>query len=151
MLEQWEQINGKIFYQKGPVGSDIRVWIIALHFANCRVSSSFYDYKFVNHTKIANRFFSKENVIRLNYIFPLYILILFIYCILLSRDISIIPKIAPQNAKNTSQLLKNIKVSLRSAYLLRNEFQTIIRTIDWAIFPQFRPQCNAWLCFHNLL
>ena len=128
----------------GYQGSNYRI-------ALCRVNSSFYDYKFVNHTKIANLFFPKENVIRLNYIFPHYILILFIYCILLSREILLIPKIAPQNAKNTLQLLKNMEVSLRSAYLLRNEFHTIIRTIDWAIFPQFGPQCNAWLCFHNLL
>ena len=141
----------QIFCQKVPVSSDIRVRIIALHFANCRVNSSFYNYKFVNHTKIVNCFFSKENVIRLNYIFPHYILILLIYCILLSKEILLIPKIAPQNAKNTSQLLKNMKDLLRSAYLLRNEFQTVIRTIDWAIFPQFGPQCNLWFCFHNLL
>ena len=72
--------------------------------------------------KLRSSFFPKENLIRPNYIFPNHILILFIHCILLSREILHIPKITPPNGKSALQFLKNIfactrvKTSLRSAY-----------------------------------
>ena len=64
------------------------------------------DFKVVNHTKITKHFFPKENLICPDCIFPLYILSLFIHCILLSREILLIPKIIPQNTKSASQFFK---------------------------------------------
>lgn len=74
-------------------------------------------------------FFPKENPIH-----PHYIHILSTHCILLSKAIMLVPKIAPQNGKNASQFLKGtfscsrLKDSLRLAYLLQNKFQTLICT-----------------------
>ena len=48
-------------------------------------------------------FFPKEILIRANYIFPHYILISFIHCILLSEGILLIPNITPQNTKNAQK------------------------------------------------
>ena len=70
------------------------------------MNCSYYECKVVNHMKIGQQFFPKENLIRPNYIFPHYILILFIHCILLSKEILLIPTITTKNAKNASQFLK---------------------------------------------
>ena len=61
-------------------------------------------------------------------LYPNYIHILFIHCILLSKGVLLILKITLQNTKNASQFLKKtldfseLKASLHSAYLLRSEF-----------------------------
>ena len=81
-------------------------------------------------------FFPKGNLIHLPYIFPHYIHILLIHCILLSKEIVFISKITLQNEKDASQFLKKtsacggLKFSLRSAYLLQSEFQKIIYIIQ---------------------
>ena len=94
-------------------------------------------------------FFPKENLNRPNYIFPHHILILFIHCILLSREILHIPKITPPNGKNALRFLKNIfactrvKTSLRSAYLLQSEFRMIMGTLnvrDMVTFSAWYPR-----------
>ena len=50
----------------------IRVGIIALHFANCEVNSSYFDCKIVNHTNVKH-FFPLENLICPHFIFSHYI------------------------------------------------------------------------------
>ena len=81
--------------------------------------------------KIAKQFFPKENLIRPNYIFPYYILNLFIYCMLLSKEILL----SKEKCKKCLAILKNnftcggVKAWLRLAYLLWSEFQTIIPTL----------------------
>ena len=85
----------------------VRVRIIASSFTNCEVNSTFVIVKLYIILKLQSSFFSKENLIRPNYIFPRYILILFINCILLSKEeIVFIPNITAQNAKSASQFLK---------------------------------------------
>ena len=89
--------------------------------------------------KMWSSFFLKENLIHLHYIFPtLYpndIHILFIHCILLSKGVLLILKITLQNTTNASQFLKktftcsNLKASLHLAYLLQEEFQTMIQML----------------------
>ena len=56
--------------------------------------------------KIAKQFFPNKNLICPNYVSPHYILILFMHCPLLSKEILLIPKIAPPNLKNALQFLK---------------------------------------------
>ena len=106
-------------------------------FTFCEVISSYFYCIVVNHTKIAMQCFPKEPLIRPNYIFSCYIHILFIHCILLSKDILLIIKVTPQNVKNVSQfaifakkiVCGRVKISLRSTYLLQSEFQMIIRML----------------------
>ena len=81
------------------------VRIIALLFTDCKVNSSYCNCRAVNHMKIAKQFSPKENLVRSNYVFPHYIFILFIHCILLSKEILLIPTITWQNAKNALQFL----------------------------------------------
>ena len=54
-------------------------------------------------------FFLKENLICPNYIFPYYILVSLIHCVLLSKEIMLMPKITPHNTKNALQFLNIIK------------------------------------------
>ena len=54
-------------------------------------------------------FFLKENLICPNYIFPHCILISLIHCVLLSKEILLMPKITPHNTKNALQFLNIIK------------------------------------------
>ena len=49
--------------------SGFRVQIIASHFTNCKVNSSYCDYNVVNHEKNAKQFFPKENLVHPYYIF----------------------------------------------------------------------------------
>ena len=53
-----------------------RAQIIALHFANYKVNSSYCNCKVENHTKNAKYLFSKENSIHFHYIFPHFIYVL---------------------------------------------------------------------------
>lgn len=80
-----------------------RVRIIGSHFANYKVNSIYC--KVVNQ-KLWSRFFPKEILICPNHIFPHYILISFIHCMLLSKEILLISKTTPQNAKTASQFSK---------------------------------------------
>ena len=65
-------------------------------------------------------------------LYPHYIQILLIHCILLSKEILPIPNIISKNVKNASQFLKEelclqqAKILAYLAYLLQSEFQTII-------------------------
>ena len=54
-------------YIKQRGGMSNRVWIIASHFANSKVNSTYGNCKVVNHTK--NEVFPKENLIDPHYIF----------------------------------------------------------------------------------
>ena len=68
----------------------------------------------------AKHFFFKENFIHPHHNWPYYlhyVLILFIHCILLSKEILLIAKIFAFGRR---------KVCICSAYLLQNEFQRII-------------------------
>lgn len=75
----------------------------------CVVNSCYCNYKVVNHTKIAKQLFPKETLIRPNYIFSYYILIFFILCILLSKEILLITEITPQNVKKMLLYLAILK------------------------------------------
>ena len=74
-------------------------------------------------------------------IFPHYIPILFNHWMLLSKEILVIPKITSQNAKNPSQLLKNIfacggvKALLCLAFLLLSQ----THHLDTSFFLKNRP------------
>ena len=74
-------------------------------------------------------------------IFPRYIPILFNHWMLLSKEILVIPKITSQNAKNPSQLLKNIfacggvKALLCLAFLLQSQ----THHLDTSFFLKNRP------------
>ena len=70
-----------------------RVRIIGSHFANCEVNSSYCNCKVVNGTKIAKQFFSQGKFSLSKLYFPHHILVLFIHCILLSKEIMLILKI----------------------------------------------------------
>ena len=98
-----------MFLDTNTIHSIYRVQIIASHFRNCEVNSSYCNCKLVNHMKIVKQFFSQGKLICTNYIFPHYILISFIHCILLSKEILFVPKITPQNAKNALQFLNIFK------------------------------------------
>ena len=102
-----------------------RVRIIGSHFANCKVNSSYCNCKVVNGTKIAKQFFSQGKFSLSKLYFPHHILVLFIHCILLSKEIMLIPKIT------------RVKASLRLEYSLRSEFQTIIRALYSEIYFQW--------------
>ena len=56
--------------------------------------------------KIAKQFLPKENLIRPNYIFPRYILISFIRCLLFQKKYFLYPKLRQKNAKDASQFLE---------------------------------------------
>ena len=76
--------------------------------------------------KLKSSFFPKKNLICANYTFSHYVLILFIHCILLSKEILLIPKITPQNGKNALQFLNifsfgGVNTLLRSGYILQSE------------------------------
>ena len=115
------------------------VRIIVSHFANCEVNSSYCDGNVVNHEKNAKQFFSQgefnSSTLYFSTLYPNDIHILFIHCIILSKRVLLILKITSQITKNTSQFLKKtfpnneLKASLRSAHLVRSDFQWIIRTL----------------------
>ena len=117
-----------------------RVWIIASHFANCEVNCIYCDCNVVNHEENAKQFFSQgelnSSTLCFSMLCPNDIHVLFIRCILLPKGVLLILKITSQNTKNISQFLKKtftcseLKALLRSAYLLRSEFQTIIQTLQ---------------------
>ena len=69
-------------------------------------------------------------------LYPNYIHILLTHCLLLLKEILFTSKITSQNANNASQFLKRTFAcaSMRSAYLLRSEFQMIIRTLAFSVF-----------------
>ena len=110
-----------------------------MHFANCEANSSYCNFKVVNGTEIVKQFFSQGKFISSKLYFPNHILILFVHCILLSKEILLILKITPKHAKKFLNSKKNIfgcswvKSSLCSECLLRSEFQTIIRALKY--FP----------------
>ena len=115
---------------------NIRVRIIVSHFANCEVNSSYCGCKVVNHTKIAKQFFSRgkfnSSRLCLSTSYPYFIHSLHT---IIKRNIAYTQNYIP-NGKNALQFLKNIfacarvKISLRSAYLLQSEFQTMIGTLN---------------------
>ena len=70
------------------------VQIIALHFSNCEVNSCYCNCKVANHAKSV-----KQSTLN-----PFFFFL--IHCILLSKEILLIPKIKLQNEKNGSQFLK---------------------------------------------
>ena len=87
----------------------IRVRIIASHFVNCKVNSSYCDCKLVNNTKIAKQLFSKGKFNSLElYFSALYPYFIHPLHIIIKRNI-FIPKITPQNAKKASQFLNIFK------------------------------------------
>ena len=90
--------------------------IIASHFANCKMNSSYFNCKVVNHTKMAKQFFEKENLVCPNYIFLHYIFIVFIHCILLSTKILLNLKTMLKNAKDPLQFLKKIFACNRAGF-----------------------------------
>ena len=105
-LYHWKTLQSKSCYSLLPFFFQyfwfrVRVQIIALRFSNCEVSSSYYDWKM-----LSSFFFTKENLVHPQYVFLHYIHKSFIYCLLLSKEIVLIPKIAQQNAKNASHFLK---------------------------------------------
>ena len=86
-----------------------RVWIIASHFANFEVNSSYCNCNAVNYEKNAKQFFSEEfnsSTLYFSTLYPNDIHILFIHCILLSKGVLLILKITLQNTKNISQFLE---------------------------------------------
>ena len=99
-----------------------RVWIIALHFANCEVNSSYCKCKVVNHEKNAKHFFPKENLIHPHYIFPHHIQIIstFYSSIAYSfyeKKYSLHPNLYQKMGKNASHFLKK-KICLQRAKIL---------------------------------
>ena len=113
----------------------IRVRIIASHFVNCKVNSSYCDCKLVKNTKIAKQLFSKGkfNSLKL-YFSTLYPYFIYPLHIITKRNI-FIPKLhhkMQKKLRNSQTFPKNIfgcggvKASLHSVYLLRREFQAII-------------------------
>ena len=89
-------------------GKFVRVSIIVLLFANCEINSSYCDCKVVIHMKIAKQFLPKENLIRPNYIFPPYILISFIRCLLFQKKYFLYPKLRQRMQKMLRNSQKNI-------------------------------------------
>ena len=90
--------------------NNIRVQIIAFHFTNCEVNSSYCNCNAVNHTRKAKQFLSKgkfnSSTLYFSTLHPHYILILFLNCMLLPKEILLITKIALQCAKGALQFLK---------------------------------------------
>ena len=79
--ERLGKISFKLFFEKFQLrmqisfsGKLVRVWIVASHFPNYEMNSSYCDCKVGNHLKIAKQFYPKENLIRPNYILPHYTL-----------------------------------------------------------------------------
>ena len=83
----------------------------------------------INHEKCREKIIIH---IMFSTLYPHYIQILLIHCILLSKEILPIPNIISKNVKNASQFLKEelclqqAKILAYLAYLLQSEFQTII-------------------------
>ena len=79
----------------------IRVSIIASHFANCEVNSSYCDCNVVNHQKNGKTFFSQgefnSSKLQFSTLYSNDIHILFIHCKLLSKGVLLILKITSQN------------------------------------------------------
>ena len=116
----------------------IRVQIIAFHFTNCEVNSSYCNCNAVNHTRKAKQFLSQgkfnSSTLYFSTLHPHYILILFLNCMLLPKEILLIPKIALQCAKGALQFLKifacsRLKALLRLACLLQSESLTVFQTL----------------------
>ena len=84
--------------------------IIASHFTNYEVNSSYCSCKVVNHEKSAKQFFPKESLIFPHYIFPHYVQIISTFyspiAYYYQKKILFIPKVTSQNAKNASQFFK---------------------------------------------
>ena len=141
-----------------------KVWIITSHFANCEVNSSHCHCNFANHEKNANQFLSQgEFNSSTLYFFTLYpndIHILFIHCILLSKEVLLILKITLLNTKKYFSILKKktfacskLKVLLCSTYLLQSQFQTIIQMLlnmseYYARIAWICPNLPEWLFLH---
>ena len=82
---------GTNIYVKGITTTVIRIWTIALLLANCEVNSDYCDCKVVNHPKQEKQFFSQRkfnsSALYSSTLHPNYILILYIHCVLLSKEI----------------------------------------------------------------
>ena len=104
-------------YVKEKRTAIISVQIIASHFANSEVNSCYCDCKVLNHTKYAKLFFSQRkfnsSTLYFSTLHRNYILILFIDCILILKEILHIPKITSQDEKSALQFLK--KTNLQQA------------------------------------
>ena len=96
---EWFQhkFSGKANFKGWLVFKLSMVRIIASHFTNCGVNSSYCSFKVVNHTKNVKQFFPQQKFNSSTLYFSIsylhYIHILFIHCRLLSKEILLIPKI----------------------------------------------------------
>ena len=123
-----------------------RVWIIALHFANCEVNLVIAILKLLMIRKMRSSFFSqrKFNLSTLYFspLYPHYIHILFhhplIYCY--QKKYYLYPKLHRKmqiilSISYTKRFAYGgLKASLRSAHLLRSELQTIFQTLHCETF-----------------
>ena len=92
--------------------SNSRVQIITLHFANCKVNSSYCNCRVVNHTKIAKQFFSKAkfNLSKL-YFSTLYPYFIHPLHTIIKRNVGY-TQITPQNVKKCFAILKHLQKAL---------------------------------------